>query len=799
MKRLTNILFSGDKNAGLIFLAVFLFESRWIIESAVLFITSKPVPLSLHIPIVISVYLLAVFPFVSYFKRTNDEYKFLKGLPGAFFGMLTIIFSVLVYGIMMNQWAKLIPLVRESGMMLHLAAGLFLIIMIFMAAVFVFVAGYFIVCIDYQAGWRSFGKAFTAYTRIVKDKSGHFFINLFFAVILIIIMLFADKLLRVIFNNMLPDIFVSRFMFGLFFSALGAYLFLILIRMTKNITEGREEELRENLGQGGIPYVLIGIFLFTIIVSAVSLNNVDDGIANYCNSVENTILKADLLYEEGKAYLAVPQYIKARSDLAVIKDFVLELMQKKGLSAEYMPLYIKGYEEISIYRDYFINMNSGDYGGTELNNEIYDFPEAALWNYVYYRSREDDDKEKAMQAFNRIVMQDVYVDQYSRSLNLSEKEVKNTLARIEELQRELDQRQLIYFLEKDQYESKSELLKEMIDFAENSSESPYLYRYIAEIAEQEGVNNSSREIIQKYAMKYYNSINYSEDKELEIDTSVFTAYKLNKSGSGNEAIKILEELHAKYPDEQRVLSAYSYVLLDNKNYEKSNQIAEKLNDTTPDKHYLMGVNFLEMGDVGKSIESMERLAGLMETDADEPLIQEVDQYLYRYVLEFITVLTGQSTDSSDMDFAEISTSMEREMEELDTDTLVYRYLSGVTNWYRQAYDDSNAHFEWILTKYPQLAYPNLMIGMNYYEKKEMEEKDYTKEAEGYLLTFVNQVPDAEEAFFALGPIYTYRSDSIRSNRAIHRMYMIYDEIGTWNDEWGLDYHAVEYLSEGGAE
>lgn len=801
MKRIINILFSEDKNFWLIFLAVFIFNSRWLIESAMFFITAKPVPLFLHITIVGFVYLLSLIPFVGFFKKGNKDYKFSKGIPGSFFGLLTIILYVLVYGVIMNEWAKLIPLVRESGMpMLHLAAGIFLAIVIFMAAVLVFLAGYFIVCIEYQVAWKSFGKAFTSYARIIKAKPGRFLFNIFITVLLVTAGLFADKLLKGFFNNMMPDIFISRFQYVIFFSVLGAYLFLILIRISRSMMTGQEGEFCESLSGGGLPYLLMSIFLFTIILTAFSLKNVDNGIYNYCNSVENTILRADLLYEDGQAYLAVPQYLKARSDLAAVKDFSLGLLEKKRISHDYKRLYVKGYEELSVYRNYFEKMLNGEYGGAKLDNEMTAFPEAALWSYAYYQKREEaEDKEKALQAFNRVVMQDIYVDQYSRSLKLNEEEIKKVLARIEKLELELDQRQLIYFLEKDKYENKSDLLKEMIDFAENSSKVPYLNRYIAEIAEQEGVNSYTPEIMKEYALKYYDSIDYSEDKELEIEASVFTAYKLNKSGNGNSAMEILEKLYNKYPDEPKLLAAYSYVLLENKRHEKSNQIAENIKDNRPNKYYLMAVNYLEMGDAPRSLENVEKLAGLIASSPDKMLLKEVDQYLYMYVLEFIHILSDKYRNSIYADFADISNSMEKELAKLDADTLAYKYLSGVTKWYKQDYENSNVEFAWILGKYPELVYPNLMIALNYYEKKEMEGKDYTKEAEEYLLTFVNKVPDTEEAFFTLGPIYTYRSDQLRSNRAIRRMYLILDEIGTWNDEWGLNRHASEYLSEEGVE
>lgn len=798
-----------DKYFGLMLIAAFVYNACWIPDVLAVYFLAGPVYPLLHVFFLLLTMGTGAVLFAFYLIKTGLAVTVRKSVIAIVFSIVLLVLFVSVSSLLLNLWTQiLIPRMALAGMANDiLGAGVFLLLASVINCLFLFTAKTCCLFISNGVGLCELGAATRTSLKQIWYKRGAFMSR---AVILfglfILTYLLNDVLLKFI-SGILPGIFLAKFLWYLVVSLFRALLVVVVLRMCFDLNRDDrmpivDQEIeafaQTNKTPKNLPFFAVTVLVITIAAGIVSVPGSLNGPESLLSDIEYRMLRADMMMQEDQTRQAVAELKKAEADLDSLQKYLQKVLQNKGEDIDAPPYGIssKHIYPACAYDDYFnvllaFGKGTDGYNAGNLAGQSDTIPETAIWAYGYYK--EKGETEQALKMFHAVVMQGVFTDRFISTRNNSVSKLKKLLARAEELQKVFNQRKVYSYMERAKYEDRDALLSEINNDIVTNGGDEKLYAFAATLAEETAQGDTEYAYMKEYALKYYEAAELIGPQETTVAVE-FVTYMLYHSLHTQEAVSFAQTRYLQYPDNTDIALNYANALMENRSHKESNEILAKINAEIPYKNYLMAINYLELDAYEKSLGSADDLEEALAVNTnDVEAAAQIDFYLYGYILECISYFERDNDSSDSNEFGEKAGAFIHVAENRQQDSLAYTNVVGLKYWFTQKYDQSNVLFESARKKYPALAYPYLMIGVNYLEKEEVEEAKCSKLAEKYLVKYIEKRPDAEEAYFCLGHIYKYQNDPLKAKRAFNKVLAIMPYHNYDYDAWGIGYHSRDTI------
>lgn len=405
--------------------------------------------------------------------------------------------------------------------------------------------------------------------------------------------------------------------------------------------------------------------------------------------------------------------------------------------------------------------------GTESQPDIYF---GALRSYIG-----SGDKVKAARMIELLVERQIYRGSVSAALSYSPGKLKDRLAKLEGVRKQLFENLALSAMEKMKYNDYQGMFNdigELLKLEPDNKSLLYLYGVAAMSYRSENTNY-------ELAKTTYNRLLEVSGKDEA--SSLLAGYMSILTKDYANSKSILKDLYEKYPGNAGVGEQYAYSLIVNKDYSGAINVADDILSKNPESwfsEYVKAVARLNMNQFPDSLKDIEKL---LQITKKESLKELYDQYLYSYSLAYS--LTTKQQDSMDA------------LGKLDQSGILYNFITGTTAWRDKDYDKAEQYLKKTITLDGSLAYPDYLIGNVYYERTMIKKTNEHDSAEKYYLSSLKKLPGNATCWFALAHNYKkWGSHEVEALRAFRKVVdlMPYSD-HTW-DYYGMTIHSQQEIS-----
>ncbi|MBA1334023.1 MAG: hypothetical protein HPY66_1507 [Firmicutes bacterium] len=760
-----------------LWLAFFLLNGGWLFNSLILYLTGRPVPMGLQVLFTGTSFLLGLLAAAVFSRKAFAGFKTVRAsFPTLIAGTLPLAAVVAAVPLAIRAWTYYLAGMIGRGDVNSWAAALTFAGLLLVLAVFAVFAGMSAIAfLLYGVPARGTGRAAAALAVVCLRRLPVFLLLVLANLLAGAVFLKVMRLIEVLLKGLLPYGFFSRYVLEMFLAGGKTALALLILGSAQLMLAKDGEKFGEKIGQpaAGSLWFPAGAAVLALVFAAFNVLPYLDAPGQVVKSIEARIILADNLWNLGRGGEASSEYRKARADLSAFLGYLtgIKEIREKGEIEEAQEFLTRA-EEIcpdSPYVPYFkgmllklassqaetdpdINTLFAAAAANSAGKNAAALPEARLWTIGGFWAA--GEKEKAREALNLAIARGVFSDRFAGLAGAGEKRLAGLRQEVSRLEALLKGRELYVLLNRAEYENESAVLPELLEYAEQNP-GPESYYQAALLAER----IPYPDYMYEYARKYFTAKPW--EKEEEIRAALFTSYMYVKSGHPGEAEQLMAAMHAKYPGNAEIAGDYAYTLLENKKPARALAVIKAQGAQDASLLYLQAVASQQMQDYPAALAALAGLCREADREGAGPdEIKKIDEYLYRFLLEYQELASWGTTKGQDF-IAELKKKQEP--------ALAYYYVLGLEARQAEDYEQSNRHFARLLELNPHLAYPYYLLGVNYNEMAGYLKQDCYPLAEENFLQFLERRSDVVEGYFCLGMVYKHTGDLARAERAFRKV------------------------------
>lgn len=762
---------------GLLCLAFFLINGGWVLKSFALYLTKRPLSLGLQLLCTGTASLIGLFLLCVFAQKAFGRFKSLIScFPTLLAGTLFLAAVAGAVPLILKAWAYYLAAMLRQGDVNGWAAALLLAALLLVLAVFAVFAG-MAACIFilYGVPVRKTGRAAAALAEICLRRFPVFLFIVLAGILFGAGLFKIMQLIEAFLKEILPYGFYARYVLEILLAGVKTLFAFFLFGSVQFVMYKDRGRFAEKINQGnGSPAFLAGAALLAAGLVLCNVWPYIDVQKQVLKNIEARIIKGDNLRNIGQSGAASAEYLRAEGDLTAFSGYLagIKEIRENGEIREAMEILDKAEEMCpdSPYVPYFKGMlqktasprweddpdinslfASAALKSTGKNAAL--LPEVRLWTFSSFWAA--GEKKKAREEFNLAVARGIFGDRFEAIASAEEKRLDELNQEAARLVAMLRQRELYVLMNRAEYEDENSLLWEFLEYTRRHP-GPEGFYQAALIAER----IPYPEYMYEFARKYFAARTKGEGEE-EIRAALLTSYMYVKSGHLQEAEELMKEMYGKYPGNKEIACDYSYTLLENKKPEQALAVIKAQGARDPSLLYLQAVAFEQIKDYPQALETLSLLCREAENKGAAPgEIRKIDEYLYRFLLEYQELSAWGTAKGQDFVF---------ELKKKQEPALVYHYVLGLEARQAENYEESNMHFARLLELNPHLAYPYYLLGVNYNEMAGYLKQDCYPLAEKNFLQFLEHRPDAVEGYFCLGMVYKHMGDLVKAERAFRKV------------------------------
>ena len=762
---------------GLLWLAFFAVNGGWILKSLALYLTKQPLSLGVQALCTGAAFLTGIFILGVFAQRAFARFKsLLSSLTTLFGGMLFIAAVAGAIPLALKFWANFVAAMLGRGDVRGWAAALCLAVLLFVLAIMAVFAGMVVwIYIMYGVSPSKTGRAAFLWAGICLKRFPAFILVVLVQTLLGFVLLKLMQGSEAILQEILPYGFYARYVLEMLWAGIQTLVAFFLLASVQYVMSKDRREFAEKIHLGkGSPVFLAGTAFLAAGLLLCNIWPFLDFEKQFLKSLEARIIQGDNSRNMGRSGEASAHYLKAEGELTAFTGYLVGIkeLREQGEIREALSILDKA-EEMgpdSPYVPYFKGLlqkeaspeGEKDPGVSKLfisaalkstgkNAGI--VPEVRLWTFSSFWAAGEE--KKAREEFNLAVARGVFADRFAGLTQAEGKRLDELMQDVSKLEDMLGQRKLFVLLNRAEYAEDNSLLWDFLEHIEHYP-GPESFYQAALVAERIPYPEYMYELGRKYF-----AARAGKKGEEEVRAALFASYMYVKSGHPQEAEELMEDMYARYPGNEEIACDYAYTLLENKKPQEALAVLKAQGSRAPSILYLQAAAYEQTKDYPQALEALSLLCREAEKkDASPAEIRKIDEYLYRFLLEYQELSSWGTAKGQDFVL---------ELKKKQEPALVYHYVLGLEARQAENYEESNRHLARLLELNPQLAYPYYLLGVNYNEMAGYLKKDCYPLAEKNFLRFLERRPDVVEGYFCLGMVYKHMQDPVRAERAFRKV------------------------------
>lgn len=798
-----NVFFNRNGRFEYLFLAAFLMQFSFVLNSIMLYLTKKPLPTFFSPVFSIISFLLFVFAVMAYFKKSSkDNTARIKGtfIQTILSSIVCIIFLVLVtllFGLIYQQLYRFIPMLLQGDA----NSIIFIVIMVALALILTIitlsVTTLFVAVFEYNLNFNMLGRIyFSILGRFFTSFFRVFIYSVIFGVLLYVTNILSTWLLSLTEILTLHG-FIKIFALYMFVALLYGYLFFVLINMSRKLLKRIDAGLRDKTSKAkgnSIPVFAVTVLLLTVVlvilVVPINRKTADSIVTEIRIHMQQSETYADLglaersIFEDGLAYsklLALRGYLEGLSNIKEANpDMAARSLDDMRNAAFYSTK--NRYLPFFYGKLYLLTQN---YGGAVDQFKIASYfpseiPESYLGLLEAYNAQ--GDKGNAASLFDVLTGKGIFYDYYSDMQKFSTNKIDKYIEDLKLIEETLGPRMLYKAIEKSKYLDYQAALNDLVELQKKYPDNAEISYFIAKTADQARSEQFNYGLVKTYAEAFDKQFDTSGNKDTEIKKKLFIAQMYIDSNNKEAAEQTLRELYGKYPEETDVSGQYASILNENKKPDDALKVLSAAISRDPNDYYaeyLSALSFLSKSDVVDSLDRMGKFQAIVEKNPD--LVPALDEPLYSYSLKFSAIFSGDQVIS--------------EVEKIKSNTVLYNYLYAIKGWKEKNSDQSNEYIGKVIAANKNLGYAYYIRGVNYFEKTvRTGGTDFSQAAQNYLES-LNILPNHVEGYFAIGHCYLKWGKNLEALRAFRKVVDLLPYQDHRTDRYGMTVHAQGMISQ----